>query len=79
MIILGLDTAEELAEAAYLAEITASVIALNLPPRGNGWGSLDPETRAIKVAAAQRLITLYRVEDMTLTYNSDEEAWREVP
>jgi hypothetical protein len=59
MIELGLDGPEDLAEAIYLAEVTATVLALGTPPRGNLWGSLDPETRAIKVAAAQRLITLY--------------------
>jgi hypothetical protein len=79
MIALGLDSPEEFAEALYLAEVTATVLALNLPPRGNDWGSLDPETKAIKIAAAARLISLYRMESMTLYYNKDEEAWREVP
>jgi hypothetical protein len=66
MIALDLDGPEALAEAMHLAEITAAALAIGQPPRGNLWRDLDPEIRAVKVAAAQRLITLYRVEGLSL-------------
>jgi hypothetical protein len=66
MIALGLDSAKELAEAIYLAEITASALAIGIPPHGNAWLDLDPDLRAIKIAAARRLIKTYRVEGMGL-------------
>jgi hypothetical protein len=67
MIVLGLDGAEEFAEAYYVAETAAAAAALGQPPRGNLWQKLDPEMRAIKVAATARFIAQYRVEGMTLS------------
>jgi hypothetical protein len=61
MIALGLDGPEDLAEAYYLAETTAASLALGQPPRGNLWRDLDPAARETKIAAARRLIALYRV------------------
>jgi hypothetical protein len=66
MIALALDGPDALAEAMYLAEITAAALAVGQPPRGNLWRDLDPEMRAVKVTAAQRLITLYRVEGLSM-------------
>lgn len=66
MIVLGLDGAEDLAEAFYLAEMTAAALASGLTSHGNLWRDLDPGMRAVKVQAAQRLIKLYRTEGLSL-------------
>jgi hypothetical protein len=68
MIALGLDGPEELAEAFYLAEQTAQALATESLPRGALWQDVEATARETKIAAARRLIALYRVEGMTMGF-----------
>lgn len=65
MIALSLDTPEELGAAFYASYLSVEV-SVAQPRRSPLWQDLDMAERMVWIAAATRLIELYRAEDMTM-------------
>jgi len=64
MLALNLGNAEELAEAFYLSHATAEQFNGRLGSKL--WRDMKPKERLIWITAAERVVTLYRAEGLSI-------------